>query len=376
MAASRLLKAGKSVVVIERGLTGDECAYWACVPSKTLLRAPEAQAAAGRAAGVAGTGLDWPATSDYRDYMIRHLDDKAQVSSYVSQGATVVKAEARLTGPGTLQAGDTVLHAQEIIIATGSEAVVPRLEGAGNVPVWTNRETFTATRLPGRAAVIGGSAVAVETATFLARFGVAVSLVHRGKTLMEREEPRVGELARFYLEEAGVDLRFGATARRARQDGTGSVVELDDGTSVATDVVIFATGRRPRSKDLGLETAGAKLDPRGAVEIEAQCRPGENLWAIGDVTAAMPFTHVARQQSRSLPFSAARGRQAMKASPGWSSVTLKSPPQDSPKPRPLNAGWPSPLLKWTWPKQSLGPLPTSGNHAGIWVCWRTQTTAS
>ncbi|AOT03267.1 dihydrolipoyl dehydrogenase family protein [Arthrobacter sp. U41] len=298
VAASRLLKAHKKVAVIERELIGGECAYWACVPSKTLLRPPEAKTAAARSAGVTGAELDWAAASDYRDYMIRHLDDKAQIDGYKGQGATVIKAEARITGPGTLQAGGRTIHADHIIIATGSEAVMPELEGAENVTIWTNRETFTTTTLPRRAVVIGGSAVGTETATFLARFGVDVTLVHRGKALMEREEPRVGELTRLYLEEAGVNVRLASHAVRARREGDSSSLELDDGTSVGTDVVIFATGRRPRSKDLGFEAAGVKLDPKGAVVIDEQCRAGEGVWAGGDVTAVMPFTHVAKYQGR------------------------------------------------------------------------------
>lgn len=298
VAASRLLKAGKKVAVIERELIGGECAYWACVPSKTLLRPPEARTAAGRAAGVTGAELDWAAASDYRDYMIRHLDDKAQVDGYTRQGATVIKAEARITGPGILQAGDRTITADHIIIAAGSEAVVPDLEGAENVTTWTNRETFTATALPDRAMVIGGSAVGVETATLLARFGVNVTLLHRGKSLMEREEPRVGELARLYLQEAGVKVKLGTRAVRARREGDISVLDLGDGTSVRADVVISATGRRPRSKDLGFETAGVALDDRGAVQIDDHCRAGHNVWAIGDVTGIMPFTHVAKYQGR------------------------------------------------------------------------------
>ncbi|GGI02269.1 dihydrolipoyl dehydrogenase family protein [Arthrobacter liuii] len=298
VAASQLLKAGKKVAVIERELIGGECAYWACVPSKTLLRPPEAKTGAARAAGVTGAELDWAAASDYRDYMIRHLDDKAQVDSYTGQGATVIKAEARITGPGVLQAGERTIAAEHIIIATGSEAVVPDLEGAENVTTWTNRETFTATELPKRAMVIGGSAVGTETATFLARFGVDVTLVHRGKHLLEREDPRVGELARHYLQEAGVKVRLDTNALKATRGDNGNALELDDGTSVDTDVVIFATGRRPRSKELGFEAAGVTLAATGAVEIDQHCRAAGNVWAIGDVTGVMPFTHVAKYQGR------------------------------------------------------------------------------
>jgi dihydrolipoamide dehydrogenase len=230
--------------------------------------------------------------------MIRRLDDKAQIEGYAGRGATVIKSEARITGPGTLEAGNRTIHADHIIIATGSEPVIPNLEGAENVAIWTNRETFTATTLPERAVVIGGSAVGVESATFLSSFGTAVTLVHRGKRLMEREDPRVGELVRHYLQEAGVEVRLSTTAARAVRGGSASLLELDDGTSVGADVVIFATGRRPRTKNLGMDSVAVKVGSTGAVEIDQHCRAAGNVWAIGDVTGVMPFTHVAKYQGR------------------------------------------------------------------------------
>lgn len=298
VAAGRLLKAGKKVVVIERELIGGECAYWACVPSKTVLRPPEARTEVRRAAGVTGAELDWAETSDYRDYMIRHLDDKAQIEGYARHGAVVIKEEARITGPGRIRAGDRELSAEHIIIATGSDPVIPALEGLDQITAWTNRETYTATTLPQRAVVVGGSAVGIETATFLARFGVKVTLIHRGDRLLEREEPRAGELAHEYLPESGIDIRLGVNARRGRRAGVQSVLDLDDGTEVAADVVIFATGRTPRTQDLGFEQAGVVLGDRGQVQVDEHCRAGEKVWAIGDVTGIMAFTHVAKYQGR------------------------------------------------------------------------------
>ncbi|PVZ52660.1 dihydrolipoyl dehydrogenase family protein, partial [Arthrobacter sp. H-02-3] len=235
---------------------------------------------------------------DYRDYMIRHLDDKDQIDGYARHGAVVVKEEARITGPGRILAGDRELSAEHIIIATGSEPVLPALEGLDQITAWTNRETYTATTLPERAVVVGGSAVGIETATFLARFGVKVTLIHRGDRLLEREEPRAGELAGKYLPEAGIDIRLGVNARRGRRAGGQSVLDLDDGTEVAADVVIFATGRTPRTQDLGFEQAGVVLGERGQVQVDEHCRAGEKVWAIGDVTGIMAFTHVAKYQGR------------------------------------------------------------------------------
>lgn len=298
VAASRLIQAGKKVVVFERELIGGECAYWACIPSKTVLRPAEARTEVHKAAGVSGAEVDWASTREYRDYMIRDLDDSAQVEGLDKQGVTVIKDEARLTGPGRIQAGEREITAEHIIIATGSEAVIPPLEGIEEITAWTNRETYTTDDLPQRAVIVGGSAVGVETATFLARFGVQVTLIHRGDRLLGREDPRVGELVHDYLAETGVDIRLGASAAKARRDGEDSVIELDDGTEVAADVVIFGTGRKPRTKGLGFEDAGARLGEHGEVLIDEHAQAGQNLWAIGDVTGVMPFTHVAKYQGR------------------------------------------------------------------------------
>ncbi|MCW2131699.1 dihydrolipoyl dehydrogenase family protein [Arthrobacter sp. VKM Ac-2550] len=303
VAADRLLKAGKKVVIFERELIGGECAYWACIPSKTVLRPPEARAEVQKAAGVSGAELDWEESAKYRDHMIRNLDDKAQVDGYAKHGAEVVKEEARLTGPRRIRAGGRDITAEHIIIATGADAVIPPLEGIEQITAWTNRETYTASTLPGRAVIIGGSAVGVETATFLARFGVKVTLVHRGQRLIDREDPRVGELAHTYLQEAGVSVRLGATAAHARHEGADSIIRLkkadgEDGGEVAADVVIFGTGRKPRTEGLGFEHSGISLGDRGEVLVDENCRAAENIWAIGDVTGIMPFTHVAKYQGR------------------------------------------------------------------------------
>jgi dihydrolipoamide dehydrogenase len=298
VAAGRLLAAGRRVAVVERELIGGECAYWACIPSKSVLRGPEAAAEVDRAPGAGGARLVWPEAREHRDDMIRHLDDAAQVESYEQQGATVIKGAARVTGPGRVRVGEHEIAASDVIVATGSDAHVPSVDGLDEVTVWTNRETFTAVDLPQSAVVIGGSAVAVETSLFLARFGVTVTLVQRSPRLLRREEPPVGELAGDHLRAAGVDVRTGVSPQRARADGTRSVVDLDDGTHAEGDVVVFGTGRTPRTAGLGLEHAGAALDERGAVVVDEHCRAADGLWALGDVTGIMPFTHVAKYQGR------------------------------------------------------------------------------
>jgi hypothetical protein len=172
-----------------------ECGYWACIPSKTLLRPPEAKAGADRAEGVAGAALDWPDTRAYRDYMIRNLHDGNQVKGYQDSGAAVV-------------------------VATGSDAFVPPVEGLDAVPVWTNREATTLTEIPRRAVMIGGSAVGVGLGLFLRRYGAAVTIPERSAGLLSREERRVGELTEQYRRDEGVDVRTGTSAVRARRTAT------------------------------------------------------------------------------------------------------------------------------------------------------------
>ena len=297
-AAGRLLEAGRRVAVVERELIGGECAYWACIPSKTLLRGPEARAEAGRAAGVATPALEWAGLREYRDYMVRHLDDTAQVSGYQQAGATVVKGAARLAGPGQVEAGGQLLEADHVMIATGSQPVRPDIEGLDQVTVWTNREATTVRDIPGRVLLIGGSAVGAELGQFYARMGAQVTIVQRADRLIDREGPRVGELAEQALAADGVTVRTRRTVIRARRAGATTVVTLDDGTLVDTDVVILGAGRRPATAGLGLDAAGVKLTGRGGVPVDDRCRAGQGLWALGDVTGVALFTHVAMYQGR------------------------------------------------------------------------------
>jgi pyruvate/2-oxoglutarate dehydrogenase complex dihydrolipoamide dehydrogenase (E3) component len=296
--AGRLLKAGRRVAVVERERIGGECAYWACIPSKTLLRGPEARAEASRAAGTATPALDWADLRDYRDYMVRHLDDTAQVQGYEQAGAAVIKGAARLAGPGRVQAGGELLEADHVVIATGSDPLRPAAEGLDRVPVWTNREATSVRDIPARVLLVGGSAVGVELGQFYARMGAQVTIVQRAGQLIDREEPRVGELAAQALAAEGVTVHLGRTVSRAQPAGPGALITLDDGTRVETDVVILGAGRRPATAALGTETAGLSLTARGGIAVDGRCRAGEGLWALGDVTGIALFTHVAMYQGR------------------------------------------------------------------------------
>ncbi len=297
VAASKLLSGGKKVAVVERELIGGECGYWACVPSKTLLRPPEAREGARRAAGTRAPDLDWPAASSYRDYMIRNLDDAKQVESYEEQGATVFKGTGRITAPGTVEVNGQALHAEHIIVATGSDATIPPIEGLGDVPVWTNREATTLKEVPERVVFVGGGPVGVELGQMFARFGARVTIVQSADRLIDREEPRVGELIASALAEDRIDIRVGRKVTRARKDGADAIVELDDGSTISTDIIVIGTGRTPRTQGIGLESVRVEPGENG-LPIDDRCRLTKGLWAVGDVTGVMPFTHVAKYQGR------------------------------------------------------------------------------
>lgn len=301
VAASRLLAGGLRVALVERELIGGECAYWACIPSKTLLRPPEARAEARNTAGLSTPEHDWAAIREYRDYMIRHLDDTDQVNGYRDSGATVLRGTARLVGrdPWRVQVDDRQLTTGHVVIATGSQAVHPPVAGLDHVPVWTNREATTLRDIPDRVVMIGGSAVGVELGQFLARMGSHVTLVQRGPRLLGREDPRMGDLVAEQLAQDGVTIRVGRTAVAARRYGGDTVVELDDGGYLVTDVIVLGTGRRPRTEGLGLDAVGVRPDARGALAVDEHCRvTDDGLWALGDVTGVAMFTHVAQYQGR------------------------------------------------------------------------------
>lgn len=300
--ASRLLGEGRRVAVIEGDLIGGECAYYACIPSKVLLRAPEAQREAGGVAGLSRPELDWDGLRGYRDGMIRHLDDSAQVEDYRDLGARVFKGRARLVGrdPWRVVVNGTELRADHVVLATGSEPVLPPIEGLsdlGSDVVWTNREATTLESIPERAVVVGGSAVGVELGQFLASLGSRVTVVQRGGRLLDREDPRLCELIAEQFERDGIDVRTGTQVSSVARQGEDVLAHLDDGTRLETDVVVLATGRRPRAEGLGLEEVGVDTDG-GLPVVDERCRLAPGLWAVGDLTGQAMFTHVAKYQAR------------------------------------------------------------------------------
>jgi dihydrolipoamide dehydrogenase len=297
VALNTLLKAGKKVALIENEVIGGECSNWGCIPSKTLLRPTELEGKCERAAGVETPGLDFTRLSAYRDYMVSGHDDSRRIARYEERGVTVVKDTGRIAGPGRVEAGGSVLAADAIVVATGAEAVVPPIPGLVEAGFWTNREATDVTELPGSVVAIGGGVVGIELGQFLARFGSRVTIVQGPARLADREAPELGDALQEILEGDGIELRLGVHAQAVRVEGTEKVVSLGDGTEARGEAVLVATGRRPRTQGIGLETVG--IEPgRTGIEIDERCRAAEGVWAVGDVTGIAPFTHVAKYQAR------------------------------------------------------------------------------
>src|ERR671916_350045 len=297
--ARRLLGAGMNVAVVERELLGGECAYWACIPSKTLLRPPELKGEATRAFGT-GTPEIYPSELfDYRDYIIRNLDDSGSVASYEGMGARVIRGEGRLAGQGRVEVNGESLEADHVVLATGSTQNILPIEGIEEVTVWTNREATTTREVPGRAVIVGGGANGIETSQWLSRLGSIVTLVQSSDRLINREDPQVAGIIQPILEEEGIDVRVGQRVEKARKEDGGTVVMLDDGEEMETDVVVMVAGRTPRTEGIGLDSIGVEAEGTG-IPVDDRCRIAgmDGLWAVGDVTGTALFTHVAQYQGR------------------------------------------------------------------------------
>jgi dihydrolipoamide dehydrogenase len=296
-AASRLNKQGLRTALIERELVGGECAYWACIPSKTLLRPPEARFEATRTAGTSAPEQRWAEVADYRDWMIRHLDDAGEIEGWEQSGVRVYKGAAKLAGSGRVELGGETLEAARILIATGSDPRIPPVPGLADAGYWTNREATTLKEIPESIVILGGGASGVELGQFMRRFGTDVAIVEAADRLLPHEDPRVGELTADALREDGVTLHLGVAATEVTTSNGRRAVKLDNGKQVSAVELLVAIGREPRVEGIGLETVGIEPNPRGT-EIDERCRAAEGVWAIGDVTGVMPFTHVGMYQAR------------------------------------------------------------------------------
>jgi pyruvate/2-oxoglutarate dehydrogenase complex dihydrolipoamide dehydrogenase (E3) component len=299
--AGRLRDGGLRVAIVERELLGGECSYWACIPSKTLLRPGEAVQAAREAPGAREAlngGVDPAAVFAWRDFMVSSYDDSGQAAWAEGEGIDVLRGTGRLAGPGRVEVGGEVHTAKDVVIATGSDPVVPPIPGLRELDgVWSNREATGLKELPRRLLVLGGGPVGVETAQALRRMGAEVALVEGMNRVLAREPKPLGDALGDALAVEGIELYFGQHASSARRDGGDYVLELEDGTELRGDKLLVATGRRPRMEALGLETVGIEPGRRG-IEVDERMNAGEGLWAIGDVTGIWPLTYVGKYQGR------------------------------------------------------------------------------
>ena len=292
--AGELADGGLRVALVERELVGGECSYWACIPSKTLLRPGEAVQAARDVA--ASAQVDVQAALDWRDFMVSGYSDAGQQSWLAGKGIDLLRGTGRLAGPGVVEV-DGVRHtAVNVVVATGSDPVVPPVPGLRELEgVWTNREVTGMKAVPRRLLILGGGPVGAEMSQAVRRLGGEVTLVEGAGHVLVHEPAPLGEALGEVLRRDGIELVLGVQATAARRDGEDYVLVLGNGRELRGDHLLVATGRRPRTSGLGLETTGATFDQHG-LQVDAHLRAGERLWAVGDVTGVRLLTHVGKYQ--------------------------------------------------------------------------------
>ena len=288
--AAALAARGRRVAVVERELVGGECSYWACIPSKTLLRPGEAVHDAREA--TASADVDVEAALAWRDFMVSDYSDAGQERWLADNGIDLLRGTGRLAGAGVVEV-DGVRHtAEHVVLANGADPFVPPVPGLRELQgIWTNREVTGMKTIPGRLLVLGGGPVGVEMAQAVRRLGGEVALVEGAEHVLPREPAPLGEALGEVLRRDGIDFVLGMHASAARREGDEFVLEFEDGPELRGDRLLVATGRRPRVEGIGLETVGIETDPHG-IQVDEYMRAGERLWAIGDVNGIWPLTHV------------------------------------------------------------------------------------
>jgi len=294
--AGALAEGGLRVALVERELVGGECSYWACIPSKTLLRPGEATHAANEAAATAK--VDAAAALAWRDFMVSNYSDAGQQRWLADNGITLLRGRGRLAGAGVVDVDGARHTADHIVIATGSDPIIPPVPGLrGLEGIWTNREVTGMKAVPRRLLVLGGGAVGVEMAQAVRRLGGEVALVEGSANLLSREPRPLGEALGEILRRDGIDVVLGAHATSAGRDGDQFFLTLEGGRKLSGDRLLVATGRRPRVDDLGLESVGIEANPRG-ISVDSYLKAGDRVWAIGDVNGIWQLTHVGKYQGR------------------------------------------------------------------------------
>ena len=301
--ADRAVRGGLTAAIVESELVGGECSYWACMPSKALLRPVAAVSEANHVGGAAGARLDVAAALARRDSFASNWKDDGQVEWVKNAGIDLFRGPGRITGDRLVKVGDTELRARHaVVVSTGSRALVP--PPLAGVSPWTSREVTSAHAVPGRLAIVGGGVVGCEMAAAWQALGARVTLLVRGR-LLDRLPDFAGDLVAAGLREAGVDVRLGVGVTSASRERGAVTLTLDDGTTVEADEVLAATGRAPRTEDIGLETVGLApgswLDMDDTMRVQAitgEHGDGGWLYAAGDVNHLALLTHMGKYQGR------------------------------------------------------------------------------
>jgi pyruvate/2-oxoglutarate dehydrogenase complex dihydrolipoamide dehydrogenase (E3) component len=292
--AGALAAGGLRVAVVEPELVGGECSYYACIPSKTLLRPGEAVHGAREAA--ASAELDPDEVLAWRDFNVSKYSDAGEVAWLQREGIDLIRGRGRLVETGVVEVDGARHSAEQIVLATGADPVIPPIPGLRELDgVWTNREATGMKQVPKRLLVLGGGPVGVELAQAIHRLGAEVVLLEGSDRVLSREPAPLGEALGEVLRGEGIELVLGTHATAARRQGEDYVLELESGGELRGDRLLVATGRRPRVADIGLDAVGIEDAERG-VPVDSHLRAGERLWAIGDVNGIWPLTHVGKYE--------------------------------------------------------------------------------
>lgn len=288
LVATGLARAGRDVALVENRLVGGESRYFACVPSKSLLLS-------------ARRGETWEMAVARRDALTGYRADERIVARMAEEGVTVLRGRGQVTGPGRIEVDGAAHGFGDLVLCTGSEPVIPPVDGLADVPLWTSDGALSVPDLPRRLVVLGGGPVGCELAQVYAAFGSQVSVVEASGRLLTAEAPFAGEVLADALRRMGVDLRLGADLSHVERKESGLRLWLSDGGTLDADRILVAAGRRPRVEGLGLETLGVATSPGHGVPVDETCRvpsTSGDVWAAGDVTGVARTTHAARYQAR------------------------------------------------------------------------------
>ena len=293
--ALRRLDADVELTLVESRLVGGECSYFACMPTKTMLRAAEISSSLDRAPGLESQRPRADGVWSWRDWVTSDWDDTGQLEWLEGQRCAFVRGYGRVARPGVIEVEDgPELPYDRLVIATGSAPAIPPVDGLDSVDYWTNQDATRAHEIPKSLAVMGGGPVGAELAQFFARMGAQVTVIERGPRLLGRVHEDAGALMTDVFRSEGIDVRTDVGVERVEP---GVRLTLSDGSTVDAEKLLVATGRRPHVQGLGLEQLGVSIGPRG-IEVDERLRASEGVWALGDVTGVALFTHVGKYQAR------------------------------------------------------------------------------